>query len=418
MRERRGRSARLRGWLAVGLWTLAMLVSAGAVAQTPAPGAAPSGSAPAALSAPPPRIGIVTMLPGEVFFERFGHNALLVDDPANGQALAYNYGFFDPTEPDFVARFVRGDMRYMLAVIPFTDDLAYYDRVGRGVSVQWLDLTPAQAGALADALARNALPENARYRYDYFLDNCSTRVRDALDAALGGGLERQLQGRSHGTSFRSEALRLARPAPWMWLGFDLGLGPAADVPQPLWGESFVPMRLQAALREVDNPATGEPLVASEQTLLPHRLPPEPAEGRPRWWPWALAGIAAGLGLAWLGRRHPRLTAGIAAPFWLLCGALGAVMLFVWFGTEHRFGWANRNLLLFSPLCWLLLPGAWQVLRGRRPRAWFATLLAVVALLPVAALFFYWLQAYPQRNLHWIVLLWPVHLGLLSGLGRR
>lgn len=367
---------------------------------------------------PTPRIGVITMLPGEIFFERFGHNALLVEDPATGTAVAYNYGFFDPGEPDFVARFVRGDMSYMLAAVPFADDLAYYDRVGRGVSIQWLDLSAAQANALADALARNARPENARYRYDYFLDNCSTRVRDALDTALGGGIRQQLQGRSHGSSFRSEALRLARPAPWMWLGFDLGLGPAADVPQSLWNESFVPMRFETALREVGNPATGRPLVAAEQPLLPHRLPPEPVDRPTPWWPWALAGIAIGLGLAWLGERRPRATAALAVPFWLLCGALGALMLFIWFGTEHRFGWANRNVLLLNPLCWLLLPGAWQLIRGRRPGAWFDVLLAAAALLPVVALFFYWLQVYPQRNLHWIVLLAPIHLGLWQALRVR
>src|SRR5690606_42051478 len=38
-----------------------------------------------ALAAPlqaAPRIGVATMQPGEIFFERFGHNAIIVDDPA------------------------------------------------------------------------------------------------------------------------------------------------------------------------------------------------------------------------------------------------------------------------------------------------------------------------------------------------
>ena len=65
-------------------------------------------------AAPAPRIGIVTMEPGEIFFERFGHNAVLVDDAAAGTRLSYNYGYFDLDEPDFHARFVRGDMLYRL----------------------------------------------------------------------------------------------------------------------------------------------------------------------------------------------------------------------------------------------------------------------------------------------------------------
>lgn len=357
-----------------------------------------------------PRIGVVTMQPGEVFWERFGHDAIVVVDPATGRAVSYNFGFFDPTEPDFVSRFIRGEMRYRLAALPFEQDLATYRDEGRGVSVQWLALDDARAQALADALAVNARPENAFYSYQYFLDNCSTRVRDAIDQALGGALRRQLAGRSHGNTFRSEALRLASPAPWMWLGFDLGLGPAADRPMSLWQEAYVPMRLADALGEVKN-ARGAPLVASEQPLLPHRIAPAP-QGEPvDWWKWGLAGVVLAAGAVWLGRRHPRVLAAVAMPLWIGSGALGLLMLFIWFGTGHRFGWANHNLLLFSPLAWLLLPGAWRTSRGREPGRWFRWLLAAIAAGAVLGLFGYWLSAWPQRNLHWIVLMLPVHLAL-------
>ena len=175
-----------------------------------------------------PKVGVVTMQPGEIFWERFGHNALVVVDPASGEATSYNYGFFDPTEPDFASRFIRGEPRYRLAALPFEQDMAIYRDEGRGVDIQWLDLDPDVARELADSLAVNALPENAHYGYDYFLDNCSTRVRDAIDGALGGALRRQMEGRSQGSTYRTEAVRLASPEPAMWLGFDIGLGPSAD----------------------------------------------------------------------------------------------------------------------------------------------------------------------------------------------
>src|SRR5690606_18229532 len=282
-----------------------------------------------------PRIGVATMQPGEIFFERFGHNAIVVEDPALPEPVSYNFGFFDMEEPDFVARFVRGDMRYRLVALPLSRDLAYYREVGRGVSIQWLDLAPAQARALAAALEENARPENAYYRYEYFTDNCSTRVRDALDAALGGALERQLSGRSRGNSFRGDAVRLASPAPWMSLGFDLGLGPAADRPNSLWQEAFVPMRLADVLTRVELD-DGRPLVAATEQLLPHRLAPEPPETRRAWWPWLLAGLALLAAIRIAGRRRPRLLAGLSLGFWILCSALGAVMLFLWMGTAHRF----------------------------------------------------------------------------------
>lgn len=367
----------------------------------------------APLAAAAPRIGIATMQPGEVFWERFGHDAIVVVDDATGAATSYNFGFFDPTEPDFLGNFVRGRMRYRLAALPVEQDLATYRDEGRGVSIQWLRLTDAQASSLAAALAVNARPENAVYDYDYFRDNCATRVRDALDRALGGALKRQLEGRSHGETYRSEAVRLASPAPWMWLGFDVGLGPRADRPLSLWEEAFVPMRLADALREVE--IDGQPLVASEQTVLPHRIAPEPAEGPRAILPWLLAGLALGVAAAVGGPRRPRAVAAVALPFWMAAGLLGAVMLFLWIGTRHEFAWANRNLLLLSPLAWLALPGGWRLLRRRAPGPLFRRMLPVLAGLALLATFALWLDADAQANARWIALLLPVHAGLWLGL---
>ena len=363
------------------------------------------------------RIGVATMQPGEIFFERFGHNAIVVDDPALAGPVSYNFGFFDMDEPDFTGNFIRGDMRYRLVALPLQDDLAYYREVGRGVSIQWLDLDDAEAIALAAALAENAKPENARYRYDYFLDNCSTRVRDALDHALGGLLKRQLASRSRGNTYRGDAVRLASPATWMWLGFDLGLGPAADKPNALWQDAFVPMRLAQSLDEARR-GDGRPLVASTEVLVAHRLPPEPPEAPRPWWPWLLAGAAIALALHMLGRRSRAWVAGIALPFWSLSAAIGLVLAFLWGFTDHRFAWANQNLLLLSPLCLLLLPGGWRIARGRAAGALFRAVAWLVALAALLALFLHWLPVLPQRNVHWIALLLPIHLALASTLARR
>lgn len=360
-----------------------------------------------------PRIGVATMQPGQIFWERFGHDAIVVADPASGRATSYNFGFFDLEEPGFVRNFIRGKMRYRLVALPLEDDLVLYRDEGRGVRIQWLDLTDAQALDLARRLEVNARPENATYTYDYFRDNCSTRVRDALDASLGGVLERQLSSRSRGSTYRSEAVRLASPAWWMWLGFDIGLGPRADVPLSLWEEAFVPMRLADALGSVR--IEGRALVAEETEVLPHRIAPEPADAPRPLLPWLAAGLALGIGAAVLGRRRPGLLAGPALVFWLVAGTLGALMLFIWAGTGHVFGWTNHNLLLLAPVAWLLVPGAWRLLRCRAPGRLFEAMLVVMAALAALALFLSWLPAMPQANGRWIALLLPVHLGLLAGL---
>ncbi|HZF98099.1 MAG TPA: DUF4105 domain-containing protein [Pseudoxanthomonas sp.] len=369
---------------------------------------APAQQAPAAGAAP--RIGVITMQPGEIFFERFGHDAIVVGDPAIGASTSYNFGFFDMGEPGFAGRFALGDMQYYLVALPLDQDLAYYREVGRGVDLQWLDLTAAQARSLADALAERAKPENARYRYDYFTNNCSTQVRDMLDAALGGRLKPQMVGRSRGNTFRSEAVRLASPATWMWLGFDIGLGPDADVPMSRWEEAYVPMRLADSLREART-SDGRPLVQEEVRLLPHLIAPEPMEEPRRWRGWLLAGLLAALLIGVTGARLPRLMAALLIPLWLACGLAGLVMAFLWGFTEHWAAWGNRNLLLFNPLCVLLLPAAVAVLRGRSPARWQRRLTVLVAACAALAWFLHWLPLALQYNQTWIALLLPIHAAI-------
>lgn len=370
----------------------------------------------AALSAPAlaqeaPRIGVVTMEPGEIFFERFGHNAIVVADPATGGAIAYNFGYFDLDEPGFVPNFIQGRMQYLLVALPLGQDLARYEQLGRGVGVQWLDLDPAQAIALANALADNARPENSRYTYDYYTSNCSTKVRDAIDDALGGTLKPQLTGRSQGNTYRSESVRLAAPAPWMAIGFHLGLGAYADRPLSRWDESFIPMRLRDALREAKR-ADGRPLVASEQTLLPHRVGQPPDEAPRLRVPALFAGLALAMLALWSARRAPRALAAAAFGFWTVAGLLGTVMLLIWVGSAHEAGYANENLLLLSPLCLGLLPGAWARLRGRTPSPRFRGLLWVVVGAAALAGFLKFLPFRPQENVEWVLLLLPLHWALL------
>ncbi|MCM2355290.1 MAG: DUF4105 domain-containing protein [Arenimonas sp.] len=363
------------------------------------------------LAAAAPRIGVLTMEPGEIFWERFGHNAIVVDDPAGPGPLSYNFGFFDLDEPGFHWNFVRGRMEYRLEVLSLDHDLYGYEQSGRGVVVQWLDLAPGQAQSLAAALALHARPENARYTYDYYTANCSTKVRDALDQALGGALKAQLSGRSQGNTFRSESVRLAAPAPWMAVGFHAGLAGYADRPLSRWEESFIPMRLRDALREVKLD-DGRPLVASEESLLPHRIGQPPVEA-PRLRGQAfLAGLALAALVLWAGRRAPRALAAGALAFWLVAGLAGLTLAFLWLGTAHVAAHGNENLLLLSPLCLALLPGGWARLRGREPSRRFAPLLWVVAGGAAVAGFMKFLPFLPQQNVEWVLLLLPLHWALL------
>lgn len=367
---------------------------------------------PAAAAAPPPTISLLTVAPGTVYWQRFGHNALLVRE--RGVARVYNYGVFDFAQDNFFLNFARGRMRYLLIEERLPQMLAAYAAEGREVVEQPLDLAPGQARALRDLLAWNARPENAEYDYDYFLSNCSTRVRDALDLAMGGELRRQLEARPAGLNFRQQVQRLTAPDRTLMLGLDASLGPAADRARTQWEEAFVPEVLRRAVREVYRvDAAGQriPVAQGERQLLPMRLPPPP-ETAPRMWA-PLLGIGLLLGGVLAAARPRPLFAPVALPLLAVAGGVGWVLLAIWALTDHWAGWANANLLLFNPLAWALLPAVIAVARRRPPPpsarglAWLLLGCAVLA-----GCLGVW-----QANLHWVLFWLPVTVGLVVALTR-
>ena len=92
----------------------------------------------------------------------------------------------------------------------------------------------------------------------------------------------------------------------------------------------------------------------------------------------------------------------------MLGLLDLLMAFLWCCTAHRGAWANHNLLLFSPLCLLLVPGAWALLRGRDTSRFHRGVRIAVAAGAMVALALQLLPA-TQAQAPWLALLVPIHL---------
>jgi putative effector of murein hydrolase LrgA (UPF0299 family) len=408
-------------------------ISRGSLAQDTSPTPLSPADSTTELLAPNPKsripaleISLLTIGPGSIFWERFGHNAIVVRDRAADTAIAYNYGIFDFEQEDFLVNFARGNMRYRIAADDIEDDIEMYRDEHRSITEQQLALTQQQAETLRDFLAWNIRPENAFYRYDYFLANCSTRVRDALDKAVGGAIQRATEGRSGGYTYRMDSLRLMAAEPLLMLGIDLGLGPYADRRIDFWEESFVPAVFSRSLRDVtvaDASGAAKPLVLAETVLSqgsieePPDLPPDLRLT------FMVIGIALGLVIFAATRAHSRAArmpvAFFAIIFELFCGIGGVVLLFLWLATAHQSAWRNENLLLLNPLCLLLVPAAATLMR-KRPRASArgTNIAWLVAGLAAFALFSKILPWFVQANLHWILLFLPIHVALALVIARR
>ncbi|RDJ00170.1 DUF4105 domain-containing protein [Dyella solisilvae] len=359
-------------------------------------------------------VALITYGPGDTYWERFGHDAIELRDTVSGESATFNYGVFDFDEKGFLLHFARGRMHYMMDAAPTDVDEQYYVSVGRSVTRQRLAFTPAQAADLRDFLLWNLRPENVRYDYDYYADNCATRVRDALDKALGGALKQQLTSRPASMTFRQQTARLMRQQAWLMLILDLGLGPYADQPLNAWQESFLPMVLQREIAHVTVPGANgapRPLVIEKQLLSPNRLIPPPDEAPDLRLPLGLAGLAFAVFLVMTRKLAPAVYALAGSLYLVLAGLVGVALLVLWTLTTHHSAWANANLLLFNPAAFFLLPALWRSRRGVAPSRRIEVLLVLQLLATLAAILLHLLPGVVQQNQPWLLFALPCWVAL-------
>ncbi len=360
---------------------------------------------------------LLTIDAGDLIYERFGHNAIWIHDATNNTDLAYNWGMFS-FGPGFVTSFLQGRMMYRMEPIPMDQTI---QQTNRTVWAQELNLSNAEKKSIQQYVEWNARPENKFYRYDYYRDNCSTRVRDVIDLALGGQLKQALQPRSANSTYRSETRRLMATDLPTLTGMNLAMGPLIDAPLSAWDESFVPMELREWVREVrvkDASGAEVPLVKSERTLFQATRagPPENAPNFTLW--YLLAGLLLSAILLFLGTRHGKLgrvTGGVLTGAWsLVIGLFGTLITGLWLFTDHAVTYRNENVLQANPLSLLLLVALVGLPFHKR---WASTLARrtslLIAGLSVLGLLIQVLPAFDQTNADIIALLLPAHLAVAA-----
>ncbi len=371
------------------------------------------------------RVWLLTTGPGDAVWERFGHNALRVLDTETGRDAAYNWGVFDFDQVDFIPRFLKGQMLYKMVPYSTAAMVDAYTSMNREVVMQELALTPSQRLMLLELAEVNALPENRDYFYDYFLDNCSTRIRDLLDQVLGGALFDQLGTRDTGASYRTHIRRLTQIDPLVFTGMDVLLGSPGDRPISVWAETFVPMALRDAIRDVtvtDADGGEVPLVIAEQVVVPSTREAEPPRADSWFWRYLALGTVAGALLAWVGRRARtgarrfRVLFGVLASAWsLLAGVSGLILVLVLF-TDHWSMTFNESLFLLNPVSLPLVALVPLALSGRLAAVRHARMLGFVAVgIATIGLLFQLLPVTGQQTGMLFALFLPIHIGLATAL---
>ncbi|MEO8450544.1 MAG: DUF4105 domain-containing protein [Gemmatimonadota bacterium] len=363
-------------------------------------------------------VTLLTFGVGAIIWERFGHNALWIHDEKNGTDQAYDYGRFDFRQKNFFLHFAQGRNWYSMGAGPVQAYLASYRQAERTTWAQELDLPPAARADLRDFLVWNDRPENRAYYYDYYRDNCSTRIRDALDKVLGGQIKRYGDSVRTDVTYRSETRRLTENSVLMHTLLMIGLGSPTDHRLSASEQMFLPIELRPHLDRItvtDPDGRVHPLVKREAVIYQSnrfQVSDRPAN----WTPWyCLAGLLLGVALWRGGVGGGRVFWWSATTWTIVAGLFGTALAALWGFTDHRVAYWNENLFqlnLLSVALAVLLPSARRDARRRRLALGLAGLVAGVALLGLAVTV---LPGFIQSNYDVIGLVLPIHLGLFVGL---
>jgi hypothetical protein len=378
-------------------------------------------------------ISLLTMGPGEHPFTKFGHSAIWVHDAFTQRDEVYNYGTFAFDSPTLVLDSVAGKLPYWLSVQSMASTLRTYSGQGRSLLASELELTPAERVRLHAALRENARAEHRYYRYDYYRDNCATRVRDIVDQVLGRAIWHGI-AEPASMSYRAHTERLVADDHTLYAALDLAVGRETDGRVSFWDEAWLPERLHAlfARATVNHEGQQLPLIRSERTLLGSRFP-APRSAPPSWGGYyALLGLAVGSAFAVLGwfarsgQRAFRIALGaLYFAFGTALGLLGCALCYLTFFSAHSAAASNYNVLLVPPWLLALSVAGVGVMRGKARAFRVARGAALSALCSSAlALAIHALSHFPQANLQELAIALPLWLGVTlsarqseSGFGR-
>ena len=307
-------------------------------------------------------ISVLTCDPGTQIYSLFGHSALRIKNPVNGHDLVVNWGLFEFSESQFQFGydFAKGRLKYYMGIQLMSNFMIEYRRAKRGVREQVLNLSDQEKYQIIQLLEENYKPENRKYKYEFFYDNCSSRLRDIIKKVFKENINFYQSPKSNKFTFRETIHKYLESFPWLKLGIDLVLGKKIDVLVSNENLMFLPLNVEEIFDQslVENNGAKKNLIKSKNTLV------ESFENKNELsnigiYSWILLGITLVLIVFKLEK---------ALGFWsslnlFIVGLLGIILVFMWIGTDHNATKMNFNLLWASPfhfiLIYYLIKGSWN-----------------------------------------------------------
>lgn len=303
---------------------------------------------------PGARVTLLTCSPGDELYSVFGHSAIRVEDPLTGLDAVFNYGTFDFSDPNFYANFVRGKLNYILSVSEFRHFEYDYLMEGRYIWEQELNIGSSEKQHLFDSLVINARPENRYYLYDFFFDNCATRIRDIFIEGIDREIVFNYDVVEPGKSFRELLMPYLSEKPWAKLGINLALGLPSDRTATAWDYMFLPDHMMTLFEDARfNSDITDPFTPGSTLILEGRELPRAWAGYAPLWVFIIV-LLITIYVSYRDLKKGALSWWFDRVFFGVTGLLGLLIAFLWFGTDHQVTVWNLNIIWAHPFHLLII----------------------------------------------------------------
>ncbi|PXX24267.1 DUF4105 domain-containing protein [Arenibacter sp. ARW7G5Y1] len=296
---------------------------------------------------PESQISVLTCGSGSDLYTTFGHSAFRIQDPTQGIDWVYNYGTFNFDPPMFYVEFAMGKLYYSLSKQNMPNFLYAYEMENRWVKEQLLQLTPTEKNKLFQYLENNYRPENRDYKYDFFFNNCATKIGDVLQESLGKNLNFKEGHLEKNYTFRQLIHQNLTTNSWSSFGIDLALGAVIDRTATIKEHMFLPIYV---MEQLGNTTLSEHhLVNRERSILTtvKKKGKEYFLASPLF--WILAMLLFVLTITYIDFKNNVRSRVIDSILFFVTGLAGALLIFLWFFTDHTATANNFNILWVFPL---------------------------------------------------------------------
>ncbi|MDA9809437.1 DUF4105 domain-containing protein [Flavobacteriales bacterium] len=299
------------------------------------------------------KISILTCDPGNEIYSLFGHSALRIKDTKNQIDIVVNWGLFEFSENqfEFGYDFAKGRLNYFMGLQSMSNFINEYARSNRGVREQVLNLDEQEKLNLLSIISENYKPENRNYQYEFFYDNCSSRIRDLLIEVFKEKINFHKSPLADKNTFRETIHQYLKYDPWLELGIDLVLGKKIDILVSNNNLMFLPEKVESILdkSQVENESVKKNIILTKSTIVNSNNQERTSENIIKY-SWGIFFIT--LILLYLKQSH-------LIRIWSIMnlsvlGIIGILLIFMWWGTDHQATKMNFNLLWASPLHFILI----------------------------------------------------------------